>query len=94
MVRQGVHLRQLLINAGREDERIELVALARELRHLRRVGLGAASDTLQRGLRRVVVPAEPRADAFFALEFHRREKKILQEPQVGIHGVHRRERRG
>jgi hypothetical protein len=38
------------------------------------------------------VPAEPRADVVFPLEFHRRQEKILQQAQVGIHDVHRLER--
>ena len=92
MIRQRVHVRELVVDAGGERERIETVALAHEGGHLRGVGLGTHADAVQRGLRRVVVPAESRADAFFALEFHRRQEEILQQPQVGIHGVHRRER--
>lgn len=29
--------------------------------------------------------------AFFPLEFHRRQEEIVQQAQIGIHRVHRRE---
>jgi hypothetical protein len=83
MIRQRVHLRELVVDACRECERIESVALAFEGRDLHGVGLCADADAVQRGLRRIVVPAEPRADAFFALKFHRRQEEILQQPQIG-----------
>ena len=93
MIREGIDPREVAVNARRERERIEPVPLAHERHHLRGVGLRAGLDALQRGLRRVVVPAQAGADAFFALEFHRRQKEILQQPQVGLHIVHRCEGR-
>ena len=69
MIREGIDPRELAVNARRERERIEPVLLAHERHHLRGVGLRAGLDALQRGLRRVVVPAQAGADAFFALEF-------------------------
>ena len=76
MICQGVHLRELVVDACGQRERIEAVALAFESRH--RVGLWTDADALQRGLRRVVVPAESCADAFFALEFDRGQEEILE----------------
>jgi hypothetical protein len=60
MVRQRVHLRELVVDACDERERIEPVALACEGRDLDGVGVGADADAVKRGLRRDVVPAEAR----------------------------------
>ncbi len=94
MIRQRVELGELLSDAGGEDERVEGGALLDERRHLRRIGLGAGADAIERRLWRIVVPAQSSAEALVALECHRGQDEVLQQPQVGIDSVHRRQGRG
>ena len=57
------------------------------------VGPRTGLDPIERRLRRAVAAAESRADAFLRLQLHRRQEEILQQPEVGIDGVHRDARR-
>ena len=91
VIGQGVEPGELLIDPRGERKRIELIALSQERRHGHGRGLRAGADTIQRRPRRIVVPAEARAVALFPLELHRRQEEIVQQPQIGIHRVHRRE---
>ena len=92
MVRKGVQTTELLVDGLREGEGIELRPERRELGHLRRIGLGAGLDAVEGGLRAAVDPPDPGPHADLLCELDRRQKQVLEEPEVlpveRVHGGH------